>query len=372
MTEILFIVSLFVSLLLGQFGRVELFEKQVNGYIQDPIIFIFVLYLIIRHGISPIRKALKNSSVQFISASAIFSYLLSFGEYSMVSNAIAFLYFIRISLYLLLGIYLRHLYKKRKDLLKKTHMFIFLFSILLILVSVIQYLFYSNFWGLYAFGWDPHLFRMSATFIDVYVAAALYGMFALYWYRKGNLILAVTFVACLVLTFSRSSYLAFLLSVIFFLIISKKWKHLFIILFTFFIFILVAPKPFGEGVSLLRTASVNSRIKDYQMGLTMAAKKPLFGYGYNRIRFGKESLNLVKADDRSHSVSSFHSSFLIIIVTMGIVGFIAFLLFLMKFGMAHKSLFPILFYIGVMSLFDNVFLHVFILLPLVIIGSDEN
>lgn len=372
MTELLFITSLFVSLLLGQFGRVELFEKQINGYIQDPIIFVFVVYLITRYGISPLKQVLKNNYVQFLSGCVIFSYLLSFGEYSIENNAIAFLYFIRISLYLLLGIYLRHLYKKRKDLLKKTHTVIFLFSILLILVSVIQYLFYSNFWGLYAFGWDPHLFRMSATFIDVYVAAALYGMLALYWYRKGNLIFAVIFVACLVLTFSRSSYVAFLLSIVFFLIISKQWKHLFIIFFTFIAFVLIAPKPFGEGVSLLRTASVNSRIKDYQMGITIATKKPLFGYGYNRIRFGKESLNLVKADDRSHSVSSFHSSFLIIIVTTGIVGFVAFLFFLMKFAVAHKSLFPILFYLGIMSLFDNVLLHVFILLPLVIIGSDEN
>lgn len=372
MIELLFIASLFLSLLVGQFGRIELFGKLVNGYIQDPITFVFVVYLIIWYGTSPIKSALKNSSVQFLSGSVIFAYLLTFSEYTMVDNVIAFLYCLRISLYLLLGVYLRYLYKKKKDLLQVVHKFTFLFSILLILVSVVQYIFFSNFWGLYAFGWDPHLFRMSATFIDVYVAAALYGMFALYWYKKGNLVFAVVFVACLVLTFSRSSYVAFLFSVIVFLILSKKWKHLFIILFTFFVFILLSPKPFGEGVSLLRTASINSRIKDYQMGINMAIKKPLFGYGYNRIRFGKESLDLIKVDDRSHSVSSFHSSFLIIVVTTGIVGFIAFLIFFVKFGLSHKSLFPILFYLSVMSLFDNVLLHVFILLPLIVIGSDES
>ncbi len=372
MTELFFIASLLISLLLGQFGRVELFEKQVNGYLQDPIAFIFVVYLISRYGRLPIQNALKNGYVQFLSGCVLFSYLLTFSEYSLVNNAIAFLYTIRISLYILLGIYLNHLYKKKKYILKKTHGLISVFSILLIIISILQYIFFSNFWGLYAYGWDPHMYRMSATFIDVYVAAALYGIFALYWYRKGKLIFALIFVSCLVFTFSRSSYLAFLLSGILFLIGSGKWKQLFMILLIFILLVIIVPKPFGEGVSLLRTTSINSRIRDFQMGIDMAVKKPLFGYGYNRIRFGKESLNLVQADDRSHSVSSFHSSFLIIIVTTGMVGFIAFLLYFLKFGMIHKSLLPILFYLSIMSLFDNVLLHVFILLPLMIIGSDED
>jgi len=370
MTELFFIGSLLASLLLGQFGRIELFGKQVNGYIQDPVAFIFVVYLFIRYGNLPLRKAIKNNYARFLSGCVLFSYLQTFGDYSLVNNAIALLYSFRIFLYIILGIYLNYLYQKKKHILPKINVLISFFSIFLILASIIQYIFFSNFWGLYAYGWDPHMFRMSATFIDVYIAAALYGMFALYWYQRGKPGLALVFVACLVFTFSRSSYLAFLLSGMVFLITSGKWKQLLMVIFLFILLVIIVPKPFGEGVSLLRTTSVNSRIKDYQVGISMALKKPLFGYGYNRIRFGKESLNLVKADDRSHSVSSFHSSFLIILVTIGMVGLIAFLLSLLKFGMTHKTLVPILFYLCVMSLFDNVLLHVFIILPLVIIGSE--
>lgn len=246
------------------------------------------------------------------------------------------------------------------------------FSIGLLLFSVVQYLFFSDFWGLYALGWDPHLYRMSATYIDVYVAAAMYGVFSLYWYRKQKILLALLFMGCLVFTFSRSAYVSFLLSALLFFILKKKWKELTVVVALFALLVVLVPKPFGEGVSLLRTASVNSRMRDYQMGITMAQKKPIFGYGYNRIRYAKEKLDLAKVDDRSHAVSSFHSSFLIILVTTGVVGLVSSLFLLFQYGMNNRGFAPILFYVCSMSLFDNVLLHAFILLPIILIGAQDD
>jgi hypothetical protein len=133
--------------------------------------------------------------------------------------------------------------------------------------------------------------------------------------------------------------------------------------------VVLVPKPFGEGVSLLRVASVNSRLRDYQVGLSMAQKKPLLGYGYNRIRYAKEKLDLAKTDDRSHAISSFHSSFLIILVTTGVVGLLAALALMVQYGTRNREFLPILLYICSMSLFDNVLLHVFVLLPFLLIGA---
>lgn len=369
MIELYFIATLFTSLLVGQFGRIELFGKLVNGYIQDPFVFLFLIFLMRQYGVSPLRNLMRHKTVPLFLMVVLLSFALPLFDYSPAQNAVAFLYLIRISLYLLLGVYLHTLYDRKKTVVKGVEKLLGFFSIGLLLFSVVQYSFFSDFWGLYAYGWDPHLYRMSATYIDVYVAAAIYGIFSLYWYRKQKMVLSLLFMTCLVFTFSRSAYVSFILSALVFFLLQKKWKELVVVSFLFALFVVLVPKPFGEGVSLLRTASVNSRMRDYQMGITIAQKKPILGYGYNRIRYAKEKLDLAKIDDRSHAVSSFHSSFLIILVTTGIVGLALSLLLLFQYGMHNRVFMPILLYICSMSLFDNVLLHAFVLLPIILIGA---
>lgn len=369
MIELYFIGALLFSLLVGQFGRIELFGKLVNGYIQDPFVFLFLVFLMRQYGLMPLRNIARHKAALFFALTVLLSFVLSLSDYSLVSNAVALLYLVRIALYVLLGVYLHTLYNRKKTVVKGVERLLGFFSIGLLLFSVVQYFFFSDFWGLYAYGWDPHLYRMSATYIDVYVAAAIYGIFSLYWYRKQKLVLSLLFMTCLVFTFSRSAYVSFILSVLVFFLLQKKWKELSAVLIIFVLFVVLVPKPFGEGVSLLRTASVNSRMRDYQMGITIAQKKPILGYGYNRIRYAKEKLDLAKIDDRSHAVSSFHSSFLIILVTTGIVGFVLSLFLLFQYGMHNRAFMPILLYICSMSLFDNVLLHAFVLLPVILIGA---
>lgn len=369
MIELYFVGALLFSLLAGQFGRIELFGKLVNGYVQDPFAFLFVIYLLRQYGITPLTNLLRNKIVILFGAVIIASFVLSLFDYPAVSNIVALLYLMRMVLYLVLGVYLHTLMKKKKSVVKGAEKLVWYFSLGLLLVSVVQYLFFSNFWGLYALGWDPHLYRMSATYIDVYVAAALYGILVLYWYRRQNIVLALLFMICLVFTFSRSAYVAFLLSALVFLILKKSLKELVVVSALFALFVVLVPKPFGEGVSLLRVASVNSRLRDYRIAISMAQKKPLLGYGYNRIRYAKEKLDLAKTDDRSHAISSFHSSFLIVLVTTGGVGLFASLALLFQYGMKNREFLPILLYICSMSLFDNVLLHVFVLLPFLLIGA---
>lgn len=369
MIELYFIGALLFSLLVGQFGRIELLGKLVNGYIQDPFVFLFLVFLMRQYGLLPIRNLVRHKAVQLFLITVFLSFVLSIIDYSAVNNIVALLYLIRISLYVLLGVFLHTLYMRKKTVVKGVERLLGFFSIGLLLFSVVQYFFFSDFWGLYALGWDPHLYRMSATYIDVYVAAAIYGILSLYWYRKEKLVLSLLFMTCLVFTFSRSAYVSFILSALVFFFLQKRWKELAVVLLLFALSVVLVPKPFGEGVSLLRTASVNSRFRDYQTGIMIAQKKLIFGYGYNRIRYAKEKLDLAKIDDRSHAVSSFHSSFLIILVTTGIVGLILSLFLLFQYGMNNKAFMPILLYVCTMSLFDNVLLHVFVLLPVILIGA---
>ncbi len=369
MLDSLLLTSIFISLLAGQFARIELINALANVYVHEFLLLIFIAISIVRFGFLPIRNSFKSKSMLIFLSLLLVSFLMSIREFTVFQNTIAALYSARIVLYTLFAIYLFVLVKSKRDIRILLFKLIYTFSVLLIIMTTIQFIFFPNFWGLYAFGWDPHLYRASAVYLDVFIAAGLYGLLAFFWFVKKQWILSFLFTTALVLSFSRSGYIAFIVSVFYFFVSQKKWKELLISLSLFALFVVLVPKPFGEGGNLLRTSSIESRILDYKLGVELWKKKPLFGFGYNRIRFAKEQLNLASADDRSHSLSSFHSSFLIILVTTGIVGFISFMFLVIAFFKKYPQMRVYVVYILTMSVFDNVLLHVLVLLPLIFIAA---
>lgn len=370
MFDVFILSSIFISLLAGQFARIELMHALANVYIHEFLLLFFIVRSMIRFGFTPVKTFFKSKSVLFFLSVVVISFLLSFREFTFLQNGIALLYLIRVALYILFGIYLFFLLQKKRIVHFYLYNLIYTFSILLLIFSAIQYIFFPNFWGLYALGWDPHMYRASAAYLDVFVAAALYGMLSLFWFSKKHRVLSVLFFIALVFSFSRSAYIAFAISALYVFIAQKKWKELFIFFSLFIVFLVLVPKPFGEGVNLLRTSSINSRILDYKLGLTLWQKKPLFGFGYNRIRFVKEQLNLIAVDDKSHSLSSFHSSFLIVLVTTGIVGFVSFLFLIYSLVQKYPSIRLYIVFLLSMSLFDNVFLYVLVMLPFIFIATQ--
>lgn len=369
MFDSLLLLGIFISLLSGQFARIELINALANVYIHEFLLLIFIVHSFIQFGVTPLRRAFTSKAVLTLFFLIIVSFLLSVGEFTFLQNSIALLYLIRMALYTLFGIYLFTLVKSKKNVRVLLYKLIYTFSILLLIITAIQYIFFPNFWGLYAFGWDPHLYRASAIYLDIFIAAAIYGLLALFWFIKKQNVLTFLFIVALVLSFSRSAYIAFVLSLLYFFVVQKKWKELLISISLFALFVAVVPKPFGEGGNLLRTSSINSRILDYKLGLTLWQKKPILGFGYNRIRFAKEQLQLISMDDRSHSLSSFHSSFLVILVTTGVMGFLASMFLVGILFWRNPNLRVYFIYILTMSLFDNVLLHVLVLLPFIFLAA---
>lgn len=370
MFDVIILSSVFISLLAGQFARIELMHSLVNVYIHEFILSFFIIRSMIRFGFTPIKNVFKSKTALFFLSVTGISFLLSFREFTLLQNGIASLYLIRMALYILFGIYLFFLLQKKRIVHSHLYNLMYTFSILLLVISTMQYIFYPNFWGLYALGWDPHMYRASAAYLDVFVAAALYGMLSLFWFSKKHRVLSMLFFVALIFSFSRSAYIAFAMSALYLFVTQKKWKELFIFISLFVVFLVLVPKPFGEGVNLLRTSSINSRILDYKLGFTVWQRKPLFGFGYNRIRFAKEQLDLIAVDDRSHSLSSFHSSFLIVLVTTGIVGFVSFLALLYALVQKYPSIRIYLVFLLSMSLFDNVFLYALVMLPFIFIAAQ--
>ncbi len=367
-TYLLYAIS--ACLLAGQFVRIELFNRMVNGYGQEFFILLFILYSLLKYGLEPIKKLSSKKSIKTVGLLFLISFFWTISRYTFAQNLVAVLFPLRLVLYICFGVYLLNFVSKTKSR-AIVDSIVYTFSILLLVGTAIQYFFFTNLWSLYTSGWDPHEFRTYFTFLDVYVAAALFGMLCFYWIKKRNWILSFLFLLSLILSFSRSAYVAFVVVAVFSYLLRKKWKTLFFLIALFVALVVLVPKPFGEGVNLLRTVSINSRIQDYKVALLLWEKQPILGHGYNRIHFVKEKMGLIKMDDASHAASSFHSSFLIVLTTGGLLGLGAFLYLLFDLMRKYKESVSIISFVLIMSLFDNVILHVLVLLPLIILMVDQ-
>ena len=140
-------------------------------------------------------------------------------------------------------------------------------------------------------------------------------------------------------------------------------KYFFITLL-FIIFLLIFfPQRSGVGVNLNRVFSIESRIKENILGIKMGLKSPLFGIGYNRIRYFRQRNNLIwKSDfDINHGASSFQSTYVTLFVASGIFGVLFFLKGLVNLTIKNENFFYPLFFIAIASLADNLLLHPFLI-----------
>lgn len=370
MKILFYFTILFFSL--GQLGRISLFDQAVNFYIYEIPLFIMFLYLIWFLKSEPIEQGLKNFEVIFWFVGIIlFSYLLNFFNFSPFQNFISFLYLVRLLVYLGFWGYFTYYLKKKPGFHRFTCNGLIIFSSLTAVSSFIQYFLYPDLRNLFYLGWDPHLYRMFGTFFDTSVASAIYGLLFLFFcqnykrYKNWSLIFIPIFLVSIVLTFSRSAYLILALVITWYFLSHKKFSLIFSFLVIFLLMIFLVPKPFGEGVNLARIFSIEARLNDYKQAIFLWRKSPLFGYGYNRIRFVKPNLDI------SHAAASFSSSYLIILVTGGILGLLGFVATLRKLWLTNKKSRLFLLFLGLLSLTDNIILHPFIMFLLGALMVDK-
>ncbi len=329
-------------------GRISFFGQQINGYGYEFVMLVILFFLVIKYRLKPLINAYKKNKYIFCFFTFILiSFFFQIGKYSLLENSVSFLYQIRFIFYFIFFFYIKDLIPKKV---------INFFIIITAIVSLAQYFLYSDLRNLIYAGWDPHLYRMFGTYLDTYVAVSIYGLifFCLLFQKRTlfNKVLLICYLIFIIMTFSRLGYLAFFVT-LFFIYVKELKKFLLIVGIALLVLFLI-PKPQGEGVNLTRFFSVSSRIVDYQTAVKVWEKSPLIGIGYNRIRY-------IKKDLISHSGASFHSSFMIILATTGIIGLCLFLLSLYK--MVNYSLFSPFFlcFISLISLGDNSFLHPFVL-----------
>ncbi len=371
----MFYYILFFLFSLGQIGRISFQNQYINFYIYEVVLFGYFLYLLIKYKFTPFKA--KNVKVLYYFPLALTaSYLFSFFNYSLNQNITALLYLIRTSFYFILGIYLyKHFLrlKNRRDLLTPG---IILFIISILITSFIQYFLYPNLRNLSYLGWDPHQFRIFGVFFDTSISSAIFGLVLIYLFIKfkdflfskmSRYLLIFAFIILGLLTYSRGFYISILVTLIYFLIKNKKIQYLFLLLGIFIISLYIIPKPFGEGVNLLRTYSIESRFSQNRQGLKNWYKNPLFGVGYNHLK----SVNKIQFVYPEHASSAYPSSYVTILATSGLIGLFFFILALKSLWSYSKVSRYFILFLSVFSFMDNILLHPFILFLLLFLINDS-
>jgi len=305
------IYSLLAILPFGQLTRLPIPHPNINLYLHDILIsFIIILWLTTKPKKLP---SLAKPIALFISACLI-SLILAIPRFQPQQLLVSSLYLIRWTAYA--GLYF--VLKDKRIKLPLYRLMVFS-SLALAIFGLTQYLLVPDTRFLAAAHWDDHYYRVIATLGD----PAFVGIILLL-----GLILAITakfpvwlypvYLIPLLLTYSRSTYLSLVAAAVAYSFFKRRFKMFVFALLALAIVLTFLPRPGGEGVKLERLASISQRAENYREGIAIFKKSPIFGVGFNTLRFYRQ-------DQVSHAAAGLDSSLLFILATTGLVGLIAYL-----------------------------------------------
>lgn len=204
-------------------------------------------------------------------------------------------------------------------------------SVLFGIAGFVQYFFYPDLRNLSYLGWDPHYYRLFSTLLDPNFAGIILvlGFFlGLQFVKTRPLLIVSQFVllAGLLLTYSRSSYLAFIVGIVTYAFITKQ-KHVALgLLLLFFGAIAVLPLRDVDILRIDRRESALARLGNFERSMELIKESPVFGYGFNTLRFLQAKRGRISDTSLvSRAGAGVDNSFLFILATSGIVGLVAYL-----------------------------------------------
>lgn len=335
MKNVLLIIFSLVALTLGQFEGIG------HGiYLHDLILGLFIFV-----NVRNIRLALTDKTKKYgwyFVGIATLSLLLNLDGKPFDSTLLAVGYLARWVLYYLVFCLLPVTLKKNDiNWLKKG---LLVYAGVVLNIGLSQWLIFPDMRILSSLGWDDHYYRLIGSWLDpnftglILVLATVNFMSEINWVKGlgglgklGGLGLGLTglFIAGVLLTYSRSSYIALLAGAIFL----YRWKVGLLVGFgvglVILVYAFIIPKPTGEGGNLLRKVSVEARIRSYSRGLQIFKTSPIYGVGFNYYKYTQEKFGYLPAPTKLdiNSASGNDNSFIFILATTGIIGLSLFALF---------------------------------------------
>lgn len=241
-------------------------------------------------------------------------------------------YLLRFSLYFVFG-YLIYLFKINNLLylseLKKIFIFNFFF---LTFLNILQLIFLRDLTDLAQFGWDPHIGRLTGTFLDPNFMAfylCLYYIFN-YFFLKNRYIEYLSILSVF-LTQSRNGIITLLF--IFLLLNFKNLKKL-IPLLMISLFILIINPRILERFSQFSDANDSSyvRLVSWNEALKAFSLSNFSGLGFNNYKNNLEFYRITDLESLNrNSSTSTDSSLLQVLVTLGPLGILIFIVLLLSF-----------------------------------------
>lgn len=327
------------------------------------------LIVFLMHSFAIKKKIIlpKNIFLPFLifTLTAATSTILATPNFSAKEIIIALLFLFRFVLYFSTFIVVVNTIKKNE--VAKWLNFFLTTSVIFALLGFIQYHLFPDLSSLASLGWDPHQKRIVSTLLDpnfsgglltISFAAAL----SLFLHLKKRIYLAVTtiiFVA-LLLTFSRSSYLA-VLTAVSTIGLFKSPKILIIFLAILVVSFIAIPQVKNRVIGAISFDETSqARVQSWNKALAIFVNNPVFGVGFNTYRFTQAQYGFFAPEqpEGGHSGAGSDSSILLVLATTGIVGTAAYLVFLFAiFKSASKQVRKSPLSLGTTAAFSGLIVH---------------
>ena len=269
--------------------------------------------------------------VLFFAGFGFFSLLINHSNLNINQFFISLMYLIRWVVYA--GIFFVVL-DFDKNYKKLTSKLLIIFGSAVVVLGYIQYFFYSNLRNLFYLGWDEHMYRMFSVFLDPNFAGAFFVLFFLFladiFLKKKSLmigLLAFLTLGAVFLTFSRSALIMLIVSSGMLFVLQKKKIWILLLLLITFVALAISSRYFNiENINLFRVVSSQARLETAKNAVSIISENSLIGVGFNSYRYAqfrhgfRNESNII-----SHADASSDNSFLFVLATTGIVGFILYL-----------------------------------------------
>lgn len=306
---------LFFTLLLifplGQLGRVI--------YLNDfATLFVVLVWLILTKGKNVIGDPLLKPLAVFVGV-MILSLFLNIFDFPIQKILISSLYIWRFVIYACLYFVAKDLFKEHKTIEKLMS----LAAIVVAIVGIGQFVLLPDVSFLKEYEWDDHYYRAVSTFLDPGFTGAILALGLILSLSQKSIFRSVTIYIALALTYSRASYLMYLVSLGIFSFYKQSIKIFLIALMVLVITIPLLPVSSGEGTKLQRENSITARINNWNQTLEVWEKNPILGVGFNTYKY------VSNTSFESHSGGA-DSSLFLVLATTGIIGFAAYIYLLKK------------------------------------------
>ncbi|HEY1074233.1 MAG TPA: O-antigen ligase family protein [Patescibacteria group bacterium] len=333
----LFPLIIMVSLIIGQLVRLSISSGSSGALLLTDIatgayVTIGVIHMLLTKK-SPPRTL---SVVALIGVVGWMFISLLFGSRDLAGTEIIIALFYAIRFTLMIGaiIVTASFYPQKANLAQLLNWLI-VTGIILVLLGFAQITFLPDFRFMARYGWDPHQGRMLSTYFDpnffgmflVIIFSLLLSRFFFFPKAQLTIVALLLFIAAaILLTYSRSSYLALLISLGIILTI-RSWKLVLIMGIALTVVSLSIPRVKERIIGAITVdETAVDRIESWQETFVIIRSSPWIGVGYNaygpaQVKYGLKNNLLGRSSQGSDS------SALLILATMGVIG-LAFFTFL--------------------------------------------